>query len=153
MSPRASLFSTVQDLFALGLHHHRFALPLGGCQSRSHDLAFADELRSDLLQPRSRAHPRGCQSPKQNSIVSYEKAAPPSCGTPRRSSHYLRRYFITHPKNVLGHGQYDHVRIYGQDYYQRLAAAGFQVQAVIFFPADPRRNPALCPQRTSSGVK
>ena len=38
---------------------------------------------------------------------------------------------ITDPKErARVFGQYDHVRIYGQDYYQRIAAAGFKSQAV-----------------------
>ena len=29
-------------------------------------------------------------------------------------------------------GQYDHVRVYGMDYFERLAAVGFKVQAVDY---------------------
>ncbi|MBT7655838.1 MAG: class I SAM-dependent methyltransferase [Flavobacteriales bacterium] len=41
---------------------------------------------------------------------------------------------ITDPKKRTQiFGQYDHVRIYGQDYYQRLKTAGFQAEAVDLY--------------------
>jgi ubiquinone/menaquinone biosynthesis C-methylase UbiE len=41
---------------------------------------------------------------------------------------------ITDPKERTRiFGQYDHVRIYGQDYYQRLETAGFQAEAVDLY--------------------
>lgn len=42
-------------------------------------------------------------------------------------------FSITDPDERKKHfGQYDHVRVYGQDYYKRLADVGFDVQAVAF---------------------
>lgn len=64
---------------------------------------------------------------------------------------------ITHPKERSeAFGQYDHVRIYGQDYYQRVAAAGFQVQAVDLFPQlsqEEIQRYALQKERIPVGVK
>ena len=40
---------------------------------------------------------------------------------------------ITHPKErALHFGQYDHVRIYGMDYFSRLQAVGFRVETVDY---------------------
>ncbi len=40
---------------------------------------------------------------------------------------------ITNPKERAKHfGQYDHVRVYGQDYFNRLEQAGFQVESIDF---------------------
>ncbi len=112
--------------------------PLGGCQSRSHRSRLCRrELRSDLLQPRSRAHPRGCQSLAELYRI-LRKGGTAILQVPLEEERIttFEDTSITHPKERSeAFGQYDHVRIYGQDYYQRLAAAGFQVQAVDLFPS------------------
>ena len=42
-------------------------------------------------------------------------------------------FSITHPKERRKHfGQYDHVRIYGRDYFDRLSAVGFEVKEVDY---------------------
>lgn len=53
-------------------------------------------------------------------------------------------------------GQYDHVRVYGQDYYQRLEAAGFQVEAEAFFskiPPEEVKRFSLQHERIPIGIK
>ena len=40
---------------------------------------------------------------------------------------------ITDPKErTLIFGQYDHVRVYGRDYFDKLKAVGFQVEAIDY---------------------
>lgn len=57
---------------------------------------------------------------------------------------------ITSPRERAAHfGQYDHVRIYGFDYFDRLAAAGFEVSPDLYtqsFTPEERRRYAL-PER------
>ena len=64
---------------------------------------------------------------------------------------------ITEPKErTRVFGQYDHVRVYGQDYYQRLEAAGFQVEANAFFskiPPEEVKRFSLQHERIPVGIK
>lgn len=47
--------------------------------------------------------------------------------------HTYEDFSITSPEERANHfGQYDHVRIYGKDYFDRLRAAGFQVHEVDY---------------------
>lgn len=51
---------------------------------------------------------------------------------PERPTTY-EDFSITHPKDrERAFGQFDHVRVYGRDYFDRLSGAGFEVEAVPF---------------------
>lgn len=56
---------------------------------------------------------------------------------------------ITKPEQRAEHfGQYDHVRVYGRDYFDRLRAAGFRVEEIEYakqLPADSRDRYRLAP--------
>jgi hypothetical protein len=51
---------------------------------------------------------------------------------PERATTY-EDFSITDPKDrERAFGQFDHVRVYGRDYFDRLSGAGFEVEAVPF---------------------
>ena len=76
---RASLFSTVQDLFAVDYTTTDLHSPLADVKPISPISPLQTKL-VDLMQPRSGAHPRGCQSPGRT--LSYPTKAAPSCRYP-----------------------------------------------------------------------